>query len=49
MKKNCVYFQEFEEDESMNQRPIQKKQVIQLSECLKLFTTIEKLGAQDPW
>lgn len=27
----------------------QKKQVIQLSECLELFTTIEKLGNDDLW
>ncbi|CAL1290748.1 unnamed protein product [Larinioides sclopetarius] len=35
--------------ESMNMRISQKKQVIQLSECLELFTTVEKLGADDPW
>ena len=27
----------------------QKKQVIQLTDCLELFTTMEKLGANDPW
>ncbi|XP_023213682.1 ubiquitin carboxyl-terminal hydrolase 4-like, partial [Centruroides sculpturatus] len=35
--------------ESLNVRWSQKKQVIQLSECLELFTTTEKLGAEDPW
>ncbi|PRD21568.1 UNVERIFIED_CONTAM: usp15 [Trichonephila clavipes] len=35
--------------DSMNLRISQKKQVIQLSECLELFTTVEKLGADDPW
>ena len=38
-----------ETHESVNIRPMQKKQVIQLSECLELFTTTEKLGEQDPW
>ena len=41
--------QEFEVDDSMNARPIQKKQAVQLTECLDLFTTTEKLGEQDPW
>ena len=27
----------------------QKKQVIQLNECLELFTTTEELGENDPW
>jgi hypothetical protein len=35
--------------ESLNIRMSQKKQVIQLSECLELFTTIEKLSADDLW
>ena len=38
-----------ETHDSVNIRPMQKKQVIQLSECLELFTTTEKLGEQDPW
>lgn len=35
-------------DESMNQRPTVRK-TIQLTDCLDLFTTMEKLGEQDPW
>lgn len=35
-------------DESMHQRPAPKK-TIQLTDCLQLFTTMEKLGEQDPW
>ncbi|XP_076358594.1 ubiquitin carboxyl-terminal hydrolase 15-like [Tachypleus tridentatus] len=35
--------------ESVNTRFSQKHQVIQLSECLRLFMTTEKLGAKDPW
>ena len=38
-----------ETHDSVNIRPMQKKQVIQLNECLELFTTTEKLGEQDPW
>lgn len=34
--------------ESMRNKP-QKKQVIQLGDCLELFTTTEKLGENDPW
>ena len=40
--------QAFEVHETMKVKP-QKKQVIQLSDCLDLFTTTEKLGANDPW
>ncbi|KAH3816327.1 hypothetical protein DPMN_117841 [Dreissena polymorpha] len=32
--------------ETMNANPI-KKQVIQLSDCIDLYTTTEKLGEQD--
>lgn len=39
----------FDTHESMNTRWSQKKMVIQLNECLELFTTVEKLGADDPW
>ncbi|XP_022252352.1 ubiquitin carboxyl-terminal hydrolase 15-like isoform X2 [Limulus polyphemus] len=35
--------------ESVNTKFSQKRQVIQLSDCLKLFMTTEKLGAKDPW
>ncbi|CAN8017254.1 unnamed protein product [Ixodes persulcatus] len=34
--------------ESMHQRQVAKRQ-LQLRECLELFTTTEKLGAEDPW
>ena len=34
--------------DSMRNKPA-KKQVIQLSDCLELFTTTEKLGENDPW
>lgn len=41
---------EIEDHESVNSSKLsQKKQSIQLSECLKLFTTTEQLGADDPW
>ncbi|GAB1602017.1 ubiquitin carboxyl-terminal hydrolase 15-like [Argonauta hians] len=35
--------------ESMRQKNSMKKQTIQLNECIELFTTKEKLGADDPW
>ena len=38
----------FDQDESMKNKP-HKKQVIQLNDCLELFTTTEKLGENDPW
>ncbi|XP_074646893.1 ubiquitin carboxyl-terminal hydrolase 15-like isoform X2 [Tubulanus polymorphus] len=41
--------EEFETHESVNMRPTQKKQVIQLNECLDMFVTMEKLGEHDPW
>lgn len=40
---------EYEVHESVNTKLSQKKHVIQLSECLELFTTTEKLGVDDPW
>ena len=46
---NFVCYQELDVDESVNNRPVQKKQIIQLDECLQLFTTTEKLGSDDPW
>ncbi|CAH1783519.1 unnamed protein product, partial [Owenia fusiformis] len=36
-------------DDSMNMKQQQRRQVIQLTDCLDLFTTTEKLGEQDPW
>jgi hypothetical protein len=41
--------QDLEQDESMNAKPAPKKQSIQLSDCLDLFTTMETLGEHDPW
>ncbi|ESO00675.1 hypothetical protein HELRODRAFT_101065 [Helobdella robusta] len=38
----------FEIDASMDSRPAVKKSIL-LSDCLELFTTMEKLGEQDPW
>ncbi len=37
------------QSDSFHARPSQKKQVVQLDECLELFTTQEKLGAEDAW
>ena len=48
LKDNVLCFQAFEIHETMKTKP-QKKQVIQLTDCLDLFTTMEKLGANDPW
>lgn len=48
-KEHCLLLQEFEMHESVKQKNPQKKQVIQLDDCLKLFTTKEKLGENDPW
>jgi ubiquitin carboxyl-terminal hydrolase 4/11/15 len=41
--------EDLEIDDSMSARPVQKKQCIQLSECLELFTTNELLGEHDLW
>ncbi|XP_054720476.1 ubiquitin carboxyl-terminal hydrolase 4-like [Uloborus diversus] len=52
MKEKCINEKEllaYTVHDSMSVRVSQKKQVIQLSECLELFTTVEKLGAEDPW
>ncbi|WAR25185.1 UBP4-like protein [Mya arenaria] len=38
----------FEVHDTMRNKP-QKKQVIQLGDCLELFTTTEELGEHDPW
>jgi len=38
-----------DEDASFLHRPVAKKQVLQLRECLELFTTTERLGADDAW
>lgn len=41
--------EEFNQDDSYHGRVTPKKQVINLSECLKLYTSQEKLGADDAW
>ncbi|XP_059151065.1 ubiquitin carboxyl-terminal hydrolase 15-like [Physella acuta] len=41
--------EEFEEHDSMKARPGQKKTVIQLDDCLKLFMKEEQLSDKDPW
>lgn len=41
--------EELDIHESFHMKNTAKKQIIQLSECLELFTTKEKLGADDPW
>jgi len=46
----CIHFfsQDFEQDDSMSYKQ-QKKQVIQLGDCLDLFTKEEQLGENDLW
>ena len=46
---SVLWWQELEIDESMNNKPMPKKQSIQLSECMELFTTNELLGEHDLW
>merc|ERR1712212_1270728 len=41
--------EDFTQDDSWNGKIAPKKQVISLSECLKLYTSQEKLGADDAW
>lgn len=40
--------QDFDKHESMEHKP-QKKAFFKLKDCIELFTTKEKLGADDPW
>lgn len=40
--------EDFEKHESMEYKP-QKKSFFKLKDCIELFTTKEKLGADDPW
>ncbi|KAJ8401395.1 hypothetical protein AAFF_G00386260 [Aldrovandia affinis] len=40
--------EDFEKHESMECKP-QKKAFFRLKDCIELFTTKEKLGAEDPW
>lgn len=41
--------EKYAEDASSQQRVNVKKQVLQLKECLEVFTSIERLGADDAW
>lgn len=41
--------EDYDEDPSFQQRLTVKKQVLQLNECLELFTSTERLGADDAW
>ena len=46
----CVVLcQEYDIDASMEYMPPSKKQAIHLTDCLELFTTMERLGEHDPW
>uniref|UniRef100_A0A3Q3JHD5 Ubiquitin carboxyl-terminal hydrolase n=1 Tax=Monopterus albus TaxID=43700 RepID=A0A3Q3JHD5_MONAL len=40
--------EDFDKHESMDYKP-QKKAFFKLRDCIELFTTKEKLGAEDPW
>jgi ubiquitin carboxyl-terminal hydrolase 4/11/15 len=53
-KNKAKYYDEneaklFEIDQSMENVPLSKKQTIQLTDCLDLFATMEKLGEHDTW
>jgi len=41
--------EEFNQDDSWHGKVAPKKQTIKLAECLKLYTSQEKLGADDAW
>ena len=41
--------EDYNEDASSQQRVNVKKQVLQLKECLEVFTSVERLGADDAW
>ncbi|XP_059091834.1 ubiquitin carboxyl-terminal hydrolase 4-like [Tigriopus californicus] len=41
--------EEFNQDDSFDAKPTQKKQHVKLEECLELYTSVEKLGANDAW
>lgn len=52
MKENCYNDQlaeESEEHESVHKKPALKKNCIALNDCIDLFLSKEKLGANDPW
>jgi len=46
---SVAWFQEYDIDASMEYMPPSKKQAIHLTDCLELFTTMERLGEHDPW
>ncbi|XP_068720343.1 ubiquitin carboxyl-terminal hydrolase 15-like isoform X3 [Montipora capricornis] len=41
--------EESEEHESVHKKPAQRKNCVGLSDCIDLFLSKEKLGANDPW
>lgn len=41
--------EDYNEDASSQQKVNVKKQVLQLKECLEVFTSVERLGADDAW
>jgi ubiquitin carboxyl-terminal hydrolase 4/11/15 len=41
--------EDFSQDDSYHGKVVPKKQVIRLAECLQLYTTQERLGADDTW
>ncbi|XP_052425760.1 ubiquitin carboxyl-terminal hydrolase 15 isoform X1 [Carassius gibelio] len=45
---NEAVAEDFDKHESMEYKP-QKKSFFKLKDCIELFTTKEKLGADDPW
>lgn len=46
--RSCLWEQDCDKHESMEYKP-QKKAFFKLKDCIELFTTKEKLGAEDPW
>uniref|UniRef100_A0A673HVD6 Ubiquitin carboxyl-terminal hydrolase 15 n=1 Tax=Sinocyclocheilus rhinocerous TaxID=307959 RepID=A0A673HVD6_9TELE len=48
LKSHCSSISDFDKHESMEYKP-QKKSFFKLKDCIELFTTKEKLGADDPW
>ncbi|XP_019749186.1 ubiquitin carboxyl-terminal hydrolase 15 isoform X4 [Hippocampus comes] len=45
---DSMVVEDFDRHESMEYKP-QKKAYFKLKDCIELFTTKEKLGAEDPW